>query len=42
MKQFNNISDEMLAAYLDDMLAEEGCTKVEAAMDVERRNKIRR
>ncbi|MBQ8366054.1 MAG: hypothetical protein IJX41_09265 [Bacteroidaceae bacterium] len=35
MKQFNKISDEELAAYLDDMLAKEGRTKVEAAMDID-------
>lgn len=35
MKQFNNISDEMLAAYLDDMLAGDERAVVEAAMDVD-------
>lgn len=35
MKQFNRISDEELAAYLDGMLSDGEYAKVDAAMDVD-------
>lgn len=35
MKQFNRISDEELAAYLDGMLSDREAAKVDAAMDVD-------
>lgn len=34
MKQFNKISDEELAAYLEGMLSEKDSVKVDAAMDI--------
>lgn len=35
MKQFNKISDEELAAYLEGMLPDEESTKVDASMDID-------
>lgn len=35
MKQFNKISDEELAAYLEGMLSEKESVKIEAAMDID-------
>lgn len=35
MKQFNKISDEALAAYLEGMLSDKESTMVDAAMDVD-------
>lgn len=35
MKQFNKISDEELAAYLEGMLSDKESAKVEAAMDID-------
>lgn len=35
MKQFDMISDEELAAYLDGMLSEEDIAKVDYAMDID-------
>lgn len=35
MKQFNIISDEELAAYLDGMLSEEDIAKVDNTMDID-------
>ncbi len=35
MKQFNKISDEELAAYLEGMLSDKESAKVDAAMDID-------
>lgn len=35
MTQFNKISDEELAAYLEGILSDEGSARVEAAMDMD-------
>ena len=35
MKQFNKISDEELAAYLEGMLSEQDTAKVDNAMDID-------
>ena len=35
MKQFNKISDEELAAYLEGMLSDKGAAKVDAEMDID-------
>ncbi len=35
MKQFNKISDEELAAYLEGMLSEKDTAKVDGAMDID-------
>lgn len=35
MKQFNKISDEELAAYLEDMLSEKEYARIDAAMDID-------
>lgn len=35
MKQFNKISDEELAAYLEGMLSDKESTMVDAAMDID-------
>ena len=35
MKQFNKISDEELAAYLEDMLSEKESARIDAAMDID-------
>ena len=35
MKQYNKISDEELAAYLEGMLSGEGTTRIDAAMDID-------
>ncbi len=35
MKQFNKVSDEELAAYLEGMLSEQDTTKVDNAMDID-------
>ena len=35
MKQFNKISDEELAAYLEGMLSENKSARIDAAMDVD-------
>ena len=35
MKQFNKISDEALAAYLEGMLSDKESAKVDAAMDID-------
>ena len=35
MKQFNKISDEELAAYLEGMLSEKESARIDAAMDID-------
>ena len=35
MKQFNKISDEELAAYLEGMLSDQESAKVDTAMDID-------
>ena len=35
MKQFNKISDEELAAYLDGMLSNDGVSRIDAVMDID-------
>ena len=35
MKQFNKISDEELAAYLESMLSEKESARIDAAMDID-------
>ena len=35
MKQFNKISDEELAAYLEGMLSEKESVRIDAAMDID-------
>ncbi len=35
MKQFNRISDEELAAYLEEMLSEQDTERVDEAMDID-------